>query len=333
MGATNLDMWTDSNTRQRDVLCNEANGVVSVMEYAVANEFMSQRFTSEYILNSGHAEHSFAEWQPISVGYAWNDVMHTGNLSMAEQFYDLLCNYTLLHLIDPEVGLVNVAKLPTPEIDWPANMRDGFDFSAYNTVINAYTVRAAQQMADMAGWLNRPQDVSTFRNYAESVARALNSHNFNGTVYCDGRCADTNHTSWNANLFPLAFGLVEKDKRQGVFAYVRDRTAGPKEESALHEQSTGPTGHVPKPQDGMPGNVYSSWFALEGLFKFGDDQGKAAVDLLLSNRTDSWLSMLHQGATTTMEAWTAGEKPNLTWSHPWGAAPAFAILVYLLGWQ
>ena len=41
--------------------------------------------------------------------------------------------------------------------------------------------------------------------------------------------------------------------------------------------------------------------------------------------------MIRQGATTTMEAWTPAEKPNLTWSHPWAASPAVALLRWLFG--
>lgn len=32
-----------------------------------------------------------------------------------------------------------------------------------------------------------------------------------------------------------------------------------------------------------------------------------------------------------MEAWTRGEKPNLSWSHPWASAPATAIAQGLMG--
>lgn len=41
--------------------------------------------------------------------------------------------------------------------------------------------------------------------------------------------------------------------------------------------------------------------------------------------------MIRQGATTTMEAWTEDEKPNLTYSHAWGATPADVIPRYLVG--
>jgi hypothetical protein len=37
------------------------------------------------------------------------------------------------------------------------------------------------------------------------------------------------------------------------------------------------------------------------------------------------MNMIAQGAGATMEAWTTTEKPNLTYSHPWAASPAFNI--------
>ena len=52
---------------------------------------------------------------------------------------------------------------------------------------------------------------------------------------------------------------------------------------------------------------------------------------MLSKCTDTWLGMIARGATTTAEAWIADEKPNLTFSHPWGASPAFAIPRFLFG--
>jgi alpha-L-rhamnosidase len=45
----------------------------------------------------------------------------------------------------------------------------------------------------------------------------------------------------------------------------------------------------------------------------------------------SWRHMLDVGATMTMEAWDAKYKPNLTFSHAWGAAPANLIPRGLFG--
>lgn len=187
---------------------------------------------------------------------------------------------------------------------------------------------------------HRSADVARWRAKADGVREAMHRHSFNGTVYCDGMCADTAHTAWNANIFPLAFGLVPDEARKGVFEYVRDRAiprnssaASPadQKEQEKDDKLGDPSGVTPKPADGMPGNVYSSWFALEALFLSDWDGGAAGVELLLSTRTDSWLAMLAAGATTTMEAWTGREKPNLTWSHPWGASPVYAIPRRVLG--
>ena len=61
------------------------------------------------------------------------------------------------------------------------------------------------------------------------------------------------------------------------------------------------------------------------------DHGQLALETLTSQGTNSWTSMIRQGATATMEAWTTEEKPNLSWSHPWASAPASAVVWGLFG--
>lgn len=64
---------------------------------------------------------------------------------------------------------------------------------------------------------------------------------------------------------------------------------------------------------------------LLALYAADDDHGATALDMMTTCDANSWCSMLRQGATATMEAWTREEKPNLSWSHPWASAPATAI--------
>ena len=61
------------------------------------------------------------------------------------------------------------------------------------------------------------------------------------------------------------------------------------------------------------------------------DHGKLALDFLRMPNT--YLGMIKEGATCTMEAWNTDEKPNLSWSHPWATAPASAIVWGLFGIQ
>jgi hypothetical protein len=50
-----------------------------------------------------------------------------------------------------------------------------------------------------------------------------------------------------------------------------------------------------------------------------------------SNSRRSWLNMIRVGSTMTTEAWDEYYKPNLTWNHAWGSAPANIIARKLMG--
>ena len=84
----------------------------------------------------------------------------------------------------------------------------------------------------------------------------------------------------------------------------------------------------------MPSGTYASQFVLQALFTgHPGDHGLAGLAVLTSDAKNSWLSMIKQGATATMEMWTIDEKPNDTWSHVWSASPGFIIPWYVFGIQ
>jgi alpha-L-rhamnosidase len=80
---------------------------------------------------------------------------------------------------------------------------------------------------------------------------------------------------------------------------------------------------------GMACSVYCAGYLLEALYDGGQPQ--AALSLLTADSTTSWLHMISLGAGSTMEAWTPALKPNLTYSHPWAASPAFIVPGYVFG--
>jgi hypothetical protein len=79
----------------------------------------------------------------------------------------------------------------------------------------------------------------------------------------------------------------------------------------------------------MACSVYGAQYLLEALMAAGMD--REAVALMVSNGTRSWRHMIDVGSTMTWEAWDPSVKPNLTWNHAWGAAPANIISRHLLG--
>jgi hypothetical protein len=68
---------------------------------------------------------------------------------------------------------------------------------------------------------------------------------------------------------------------------------------------------------------------LEALFRAGRDE--AALQLMTAQTERSWWHMIELGSTMTLEAWDEKYKPNLTWSHAWGAAPINIVARYILG--
>ena len=76
-------------------------------------------------------------------------------------------------------------------------------------------------------------------------------------------------------------------------------------------------------------SVYFSQYLFEALYRAG--RGEAALKLMTAEDDRSWIGMMKQGATITMEAWNRKVKPNLDWNHAWGATPLNAVSRFLLG--
>ncbi len=163
-------------------------------------------------------------------------------------------------------------------------------------------------MAEIAAAIGQDDDASVYNARAESLRAGINTHLYsakNGR-YDDGMNASgnlTGHYSLHASAFALAFGVPEEAEVPRVAAYVASR--------------------------GMACSVYCAAFLIDGLFKAGNHQ--AALDLLTSTNTESWMNMISQGAGATTEAWDSSLKSNLTYSHPWAASPAFLVPSGLFG--
>jgi len=83
---------------------------------------------------------------------------------------------------------------------------------------------------------------------------------------------------------------------------------------------------------GMRMSVYGAQFLLDALYRGGESN--AALKLMTSRASSSWLHMIDDlGATIAMEAWDPSIKPNTTFSHAWGTAPANVVQRHVAGVQ
>ena len=81
----------------------------------------------------------------------------------------------------------------------------------------------------------------------------------------------------------------------------------------------------------MPMLASSKRFMVGGGRLFCLSAAEYALQLLTASDSRSWVGMMLQGATATMEAWTPKDKPNLSFSHPWCSAPVNVIPRLLMG--
>lgn len=293
----------------RERIPYEADAYINQLcHYSVDREYTMARYTHEYLMD--HPTWP-TEWKQHSIMMAWTDWIYTGNTESIERCYDVLKNKKLLiAAARKKDGLLVTGGPKAPLktglrdiVDWPDCERDGFDFKPVNSVVNAFYYYNLLQMADIANALGKESDYKKFLALSKKVRKRFNElfYDVEKGRYVDGE--GSTHSSLHANMFPLAFNIVEESERARVAEFVKSR--------------------------GMACSVYGAQYLLEALYK----SGMADYALKLMSRDDirSWMNMIDVGSTVTLEAWDIMLKPNLDWNHAWGAAPANIIPRYVLG--
>jgi len=311
----------------RERIPYEADAYINQLcHYAVDNEYSLARYSHEYLIT--HATWP-TEWILQSVLMAMNDYLYTGDLRSAKKYYADLKAKTLTALEETNGLISTTTGKQNPDflksihfngdalrdiVDWPhsgilglgkedVGETDGFVFTDYNAVVNAYYYKALASMAELADALGYAQEASAYHKKAEGVYEAFQKHFFDKkrNIYLDG--IGTDHASLHTNMFALSFDLVPEKYKQSVLTFVRSR--------------------------GLACSVYGSQFLMDAIYNA--DDGEYGLSLLTSTAERSWYNMIREGSTVTMEAWGNKFKPNQDWNHIWGAVPANTIPRKLMG--
>lgn len=300
----------------RERIAYEADALINQLcHYSVDREYSMARISHEYLLQ--HPTWP-TEWIIQAVLIAWYDYLYTGDNRSLKANYDILKARTLIQLKN-ENGLISTKTGgQTPEfkksirfngnirdiVDWPhPGEIDGFVFSDYNTVVNAFHYEALKLMEKIAGVLNLKDDELYFKKETEQLKKDFNKLFFNKKTgrYVDGISEE--HASLHSNMFPVAFDMVPANRLNTVMDFIKSR--------------------------GMACSVYGSQFLSDALYDKGYDE--YALKMLTKNDDRGWYNMIRAGSTITLEAWDNKYKPNQDWNHPWGAAPANIIPRKLMG--
>eukprot|EP00038_Savillea_parva_P011094 m.195046 g.195046 ORF g.195046 m.195046 type:complete len:1141 (-) comp19371_c0_seq1:207-3629(-) len=343
--ALTIDLYTDSNARQRSPDCQADAAVAAQAQFAATAELGQPRVMATQIMNfahqtdpwpyppptgpgahangtGGYVSPTWADWTVLPAINVVNVVLYTGDLALGTRYLnDLLAYHIYLDMLDPVSGLVVDTTCTTPDrclsalIDTSGGSDDGFVPSSVNAVANAWTYYGLRQVARLAGWLGQTDTVVDLETKASRLKASFNRLLVgpHGAV-CDGLCSNVSHTSVHSSFYALAFGLIDSDHTEMTWQYIKDRV----DDSSV----------------GVPCGAYPVQFLLLALYALEGDKGHAAFDVLTASTKHAWLTMMHvHNATTTMECWDPDELPNLTFSHIWSASPSFIIPWLLAGVQ
>jgi len=183
-------------------------------------------------------------------------------------------------------------------VDWPENLRDGYDFLLKkplkkglgpHNVLNAFWCGCIAAMDELYETLGMKKTGRT-----EFVKES-----FIQEFYCEetdlfADAKGSKHTAVHSAVLPLLFGIgTDKETlKANMVALIKEKTLA----------SMG---------------VYMAYFALAALKANGEDE--LATELATAD--NAWMNMIKEGATTTFEAWGKDQKWNTSLCHPWATAP------------
>ena len=319
-----LGIYVDGD---RERIPYEADALINQLcHYGVDREYSMARRTNEYMFEYPTWP---TEWILQAVIMAWNDYMYTGDSRSLKANYDILKARTLMSLREKNGLISTTTGLQTPEfqnsirftkepirdiVDWPhtgilglnkheGGEADGFVFTDYNAVTNAYHYEALKLMNKIAKVLDMHDEASYYGKEASMFLSRYNKFFFDSKrgYYVDGDTTD--HASLHSNMFPVAFGMTPPGKADKVLDFIRSRK--------------------------MACSVYGSQFLMDAIYVAHDSE--YALHMLTKTDDRSWYNMIHVGSTISLEAWDNKYKPNQDWNHAWGAAPANIIPRKLMG--
>lgn len=204
--------------------------------------------------------------------------------------FEYFCKY------ENESGLLEGVTEKWNLVDWPENLRDGYDFPLTNpigkgvhNVINAFWIGFLKSFGEISEILG-----VTTANKAETAEKSYIAAFFDKNIglFCDSE--KKAHSAVHSNVLPLYFGIKKDDD-----AFIKN-AIGLIEKKKLTSMG-----------------VYMSYFALSALKKNGEYEKAVA----LATDEKAWLNMIAQGGTSTFEAWGKEQKWNTSLFHPWAVAP------------
>lgn len=190
-------------------------------------------------------------------------------------------------------------------VDWPQELRDGYDFEltrpigpGCHNVVNAFylgCVRTVGEIRNELGIAGDDRLPELMRSYIAAF------YDETSGLFIDAE--RSTHHALHSNVLPLLFGLAPEEAVPNIISLIRSKR--------------------------FSCGVYFSYFVLKALARVGEHA--LIYELISSEEEHSWGNMLREGATTCFEAWGKDQKWNTSLCHPWASAPVPLLIEEIVG--
>lgn len=231
-----------------------------------------------------------------------NDYYFTKDKAFLEKYYPIAAGI-IRHFskYEDKRHLLNCVADKWNLVDWPENLRDGYDFAltrpvvakGCHNVINALYTGAMINLSKIEDILNKEHSYDIkerIRIFNEAFLDDKTG------LYTDSEVSS--HSSLHANVYPYYFGMAPVENTQKIEECIETK--------------------------GLSCGTFLSYFAIKGLIY--NNRKEAAYRLLVNDSEHGWMNMLKEGATTAFEAWGKDQKWNTSLCHPWACGPISIIL-------
>jgi len=179
-------------------------------------------------------------------------------------------------------------------VDWPENLRDGYDFpltrpvvgEGCHNVVNALWYGANVMQEEMEKLLELPI-TGRSTQIADSFRRVF----YRGEQQLFADSESSGHCSLHANLYAAFFDLLPKESEE---AYVRLLQT-----------------------PGRVCGVLPAWFALKSLARMG--RPEVCFERMMRADSYGWRNMVREDASASFEAWGKDQKWNTSLCHSWSS--------------
>ena len=221
-------------------------------------------------------------------------------------------------------------------VDWPENLRDGYDFKlsrpvvapGCHNVVNALYVGAVKTFEELMDILEDPIDIpeasaddleerenryrretgcgekKTARAYRWKQLRDAYINAFYDSrtgLFCDSTVSA--HSALHSNIYPLFFGLCPEGSEGRIADFLVEK--------------------------GLSCGVMTGYFYLKALAAAGRYEDE--YRMLVNDSEHGWVNMLREGATACWEAWGKDQKWNTSLCHPWASGPIAVLIEDIAG--